>query len=119
MKINLIPIYSFLHKKNQAVLKEDALFVDEINNYLMDEDLLIQENAKDAIFDIALIGSGGTEKLFLNRLKDLKEPLVILSTSRNNSLKKSLVVMARWTHLFPSRTQKLSTVVAKISARTK
>ena len=86
MKINLIPIYSFLHKKNQEVLKEDALFVDEINNYLMDEDLLIQENAKDAIFDIVLIGSGGSEKLFLNRLKDLKEPLVILSTSRNNSL---------------------------------
>ena len=25
------------------------------------------------------------------------------------------MVMARWTHLFPSRTQKLSTVVAKVS----
>jgi L-fucose isomerase-like protein len=86
MKINLIPIYSFLHKKNQAVLKEDALFIDEINNYLMDEDLLIQENSKDAIFDVILIGSGGSEKLFLNMLKDLKEPIVILSTSRNNSL---------------------------------
>ena len=86
MKINLIPIYSFLHKKNQAVLKEDALFIDEINNYLMDEDLLIQENSKDYIFDVILIGSGGSEKLFLNMLKDLKEPIVILSTSRNNSL---------------------------------
>jgi len=86
MKINLVPIYSFLHKKNQQVLKEDALFIDEINNYLMDEDLFIQENAQEAIFDIVLIGSGGTESLFLKRLKDLKEPLVILSTSRNNSL---------------------------------
>ena len=86
MKINLIPIYSFLHKKNAQVLKEDALFIDEINNYLMDEDLVILENSKDAIFDIVLIGSGGTEALFLKKLKDLKEPLVILSTSRNNSL---------------------------------
>ena len=86
MNINLISIYSFLHKKNENVIKEDMLFVDEINNFLMDEDLLICENAKNPLFDIVLIGSGGTEKLFLNKLKDLKEPLVILSTSRNNSL---------------------------------
>ena len=86
MQINLIPLYSFLHKKNQAVIKEDLLFIDEINNFLMDEDLLICENAKNPLFDIILIGSGGTESLFLKRLKDLKEPLVILSTSRNNSL---------------------------------
>lgn len=86
MQINLIPLYSFLHKKNQDVLKEDALFIDEINNYLMDEDLIITEKARDPLFDIILIGSGGTESLFLKRLKDLKEPIVILSTSRNNSL---------------------------------
>ena len=86
MQINLIPLYSFLHKKNQDVIKEDLLFIDEINNFLMDEDLLILEHAKEPLFDIVLIGSGGTEKLFLNKLKGLKEPLVILSTSRNNSL---------------------------------
>ena len=86
MNINLKPLYSFLHKNNKDIINDDLLFVDEINNFLMDEDLIIQEKAKDAIFDIVLIGSGGTEKLFLNKLKDLKEPLVILSTSRNNSL---------------------------------
>ena len=86
MQINLIPLYSFFHKKNQDVLKEDALFIDEINNYLMDEDLIISEKARDPLFDIILIGSGGTEGLFLKKLKDLKEPIVILSTSRNNSL---------------------------------
>ena len=86
MQINLIPIYSFLHKKNDKVIKDDLLFIDEINNYLMDDDLLICENAKNPLFDIILIGSGGTESLFLKRLKDLKEPIVILSTSRNNSL---------------------------------
>ena len=86
MKINLIPIYSFLHKSNQKVLNDDMLFIDEINNYLADEDLLIVKDAKEAIFDIVLIGSGGTESLFLKRLESLKEPIVILSTSRNNSL---------------------------------
>ena len=85
MNINLIPIYALLHK-NEKAIKEDLVFIDEINNYLMDDDLLICENAKNPLFDIFLIGSGGTESLFLKRLKDLKEPIVILSTSKNNSL---------------------------------
>ena len=85
MQINLIPIYALLHK-NEKAIKEDLVFIDEINNYLMDDDLLICENAKNPLFDVCLIGSGGTESLFLKRLKDLKEPIVILSTSKNNSL---------------------------------
>ena len=86
MQINLISIYSFLHKKNEKVIKDDLLFIDEINNFLMDDDLLICESAKNPVFDIVLIGSGGTENLFLKRLKELKEPIVLLSTSKNNSL---------------------------------
>ena len=86
MQINLIPIYSFLHKKNEKVINEDLLFIDEINNFLMDDDLLILEKAKNPLFDIILIGSGGTENLFLKKLDSLKEPIVLLSTSRNNSL---------------------------------
>ena len=92
MNINLITLYSFLSKKDDTLIKEDLLFVDEINNYLMNDDLLILENAKDAVFNIILIGSGGTENLFLKRLNDLPEPLVILSTSRNNSLPASLEI---------------------------
>ena len=86
MNINLKPIYSFLHKKNKDLINEDLLFIDEINNFLIEEDLLISENAKDSLFDIFLIGSGGTENLFLRQLKENDEPIVILSTSRNNSL---------------------------------
>ena len=86
MNINLVPIYSFLHKKNEQIIKDDALFVDEINNYLLEEDLLIVEKAKEPLFDVYLIGSGGTENLFLKKMKEIEEPIVILSTSRNNSL---------------------------------
>ena len=86
MNINLKPIYSFLHKKNKDLMNEDLLFIDEINNFLVQEDLLIVENANDALFNIILIGSGGTENLFLKQLKEDDEPIVILSTSRNNSL---------------------------------
>ena len=92
MKLNLVPLYSFLHKSNKKVINDDLLFIDEINNFLADEDLLIMENAKDALFDVILIGSGGTESLFLKRLEDFKEPLVILSTSRNNSLPAALEI---------------------------
>ena len=86
MNINLIPLYSFLHKSNKKVINDDLVFVDEINTFLADEDLVIIENAKDPLFDIVLIGSGGTENLFLKHLDEFKEPIVILSTSRNNSL---------------------------------
>ena len=92
MKLNLVPLYSFLHKNNKKAINEDLLFVDEINNFLADEDLLIVENAKDALFDVILIGSGGVEGLFLKCLEDFKEPLVILSTSRNNSLPAALEI---------------------------
>ena len=86
MNINLIQIYSILHKKNEQIIKEDLLFIDEINNFLIEEDLLIVEKVRDPLFNILLIGSGGTENLFLKMLKDLEEPIVILSTSKNNSL---------------------------------
>ena len=86
MKLNLIPLYSFLHKNNQKVINDDLLFVDEINNFLADEDLLLVKDAKDSLFDVVLIGSGGTENLFLKRLNSLSEPIVLLSTSKNNSL---------------------------------
>ena len=86
MNINLIPIYSLLHKNNKEVINDDLLFIDEINNFLMDDDLVIAEKAKDPIFDIVLIGSGGTEGIFLKQLDKLAEPIAILSTSKNNSL---------------------------------
>ena len=92
MYLNLIPLYSILSKDNQKVINEDLLFIDEINNFLMDEDLVIMKDAKESLFDIILIGSGGTEQLFLKRLESLKEPLVILSTSRNNSLPAALEI---------------------------
>ena len=92
MYLNLVPLYSFLHKNNQKVINDDLLFVDEINTFLADEDLIIMKNAKDSLFDIVLIGSGGTENLFLKQFKDKEEPIVILSTSRNNSLPAALEI---------------------------
>ena len=92
MNLNLVPLYSFLHKNNKKAINDDLVFVDEINTFLADEDLVILENAKDPLFDIILIGSGGTEGLFVKRLEEFKEPIVILSTSRHNSLPAALEI---------------------------
>ena len=92
MYLNLVPLYSFLHKNNKKVINDDLIFVDEINTFLADEDLVIMENAKDPLFDIILIGSGGTESIFLKNLEKYQEPIVILSTSRNNSLPAALEI---------------------------
>ena len=92
MYLNLVPLYSFLHKNNQKIINDDLLFIDEINNFLVDEDLVIVEKAKESLFDIILIGSGGTESIFLKNLEKYQEPIVILSTSRNNSLPAALEI---------------------------
>ena len=64
MNLNLVPLYNFLEKNKQVIIEEDLAFIDEINNYLMDEDLYICENAFDPLFDIILIGTGGVESRF-------------------------------------------------------
>ena len=60
MYLNLIPLYSFLHKSNKKVINDDLIFVDEINTFLADEDLVIMENAKESLFDIILISLTST-----------------------------------------------------------
>lgn len=92
MNLNLVPLYNFLEKNKQVIIEEDLAFIDEINNYLMDEDLYICENAFDPLFDIILIGTGGVESRFLRRLNSFKQPIVILSTSKNNSLPAALEI---------------------------
>ena len=50
-------------------------------------------------------------------LKNKERLNAISSFERLIFRRKSLVTMARWTHLYPSRTQKLSTVTAIVSVR--
>ena len=40
MNLNLVPLYSFLHKNNKKAINDDLVFVDEINTFLADEDLV-------------------------------------------------------------------------------
>ena len=56
-----------------------------------------------------LIGRG------LKKSKKNKKERNYYLVFRDYLKEKSLVTMARWTHLFPSRTQKLSTVAVKVA----
>ena len=48
MKINVIRLRSQLHDQNKEMIKENDSFIDELNNELMNDDLLLVENDKDA-----------------------------------------------------------------------
>ena len=92
MKINVVRLKSELAKKNKEMIKENDNYIDELNTELMNDDLLLVENDKDAVFNIYFIESGGSESEFLKIYDSLEEPIILLSNGRNNSLPASLEI---------------------------
>ena len=92
MKINVIRLRSALHDKNKEMLKENDAFLDELNTELMNDDLILEEKAKDAAFDIVFVESGGSESEFVKIFNQLEDPVIILSNGKNNSLPASLEI---------------------------
>ncbi|MCR5505773.1 MAG: hypothetical protein K6F07_02125 [Bacilli bacterium] len=91
MKINVIRLRSSLSYDNQDVIKLGNQFIDEINNELFDDDILLTENDPKADFSIVFVETGGSEPRFVE-LKDLKEPIILISHGQNNSLPASLEI---------------------------
>lgn len=85
MKINLIRLSNSLDPK-APYLKDSENFINDLNNELFDYDIELVNNEKDTQFSIVFIETGGAEQKFLKIYKDLKEPIVLLSDSKNNSL---------------------------------
>ena len=92
MKINVIRLRSKLHDQNKEMIKENDSFIDELNNELMNDDLLLVENDKDAVFSIVFVESGGSEAEFVKRFNELEDPIILLSNGKNNSLPASLEI---------------------------
>ena len=93
MKINVIRLRSALHDQNKEMIKENDNFIDELNNELMNDDLLLVENDKEAVYSIVFVESGGSEAEFVKRFEELEDPIILLSNGKNNSLpdRKSVV----------------------------
>ena len=85
MKINVIRLKSPLHATNEEMIKENNNFLEEINNELFDNDITLVENDPAAAYSIIFVESGGSEPYF-KELKDIKEPIILLSNGKNNSL---------------------------------
>ncbi|MCQ2815486.1 MAG: hypothetical protein MJ227_04385 [Bacilli bacterium] len=85
MNINLYKLSNVLSSKKEKN-NQDSSFIDEINNNLFEEDLLLVENAKEALMDVVFIETGGTETKFLKLFPKLTPPIILLSNSKNNSL---------------------------------
>lgn len=92
MKINVIRLRSDLHDKNKQMIKENDGFIDELNNELMNDDLLLEENTEDAIFNLVFVESGGSETKFVEIFAKLEDPIILLSNGKNNSLPASLEI---------------------------
>ena len=92
MVINLLRLRSDLHEQNKEMIKDNDSFIDEINNLLMNDDLYLEENAKDATFTIIFVESGGSETKFVNIFESLEDPILLISNGKNNSLPAALEI---------------------------
>ena len=92
MFINVIRLRSALFEKEKQSIKENDDFLEEINNELINDDITLTENNPDASFSIVFVESGGSEVEFVKVLPTLKEPIIILSNGKNNSLPASLEI---------------------------
>ena len=92
MKINVIRLRSDLHDQNKQMIKDNDLFIDELNNELMNDDLILVENEKDAAFSIVFVESGGSEVKFKELFDKLEDPIILLSNGKNNSLPASFEI---------------------------
>ena len=92
MKINVIRLRSDLHEQNKQMIKDNDLFIDELNNELMNDDLILVENEKDAAFSMVFVESGGSEVKFVEIFEQLEDPIILLSNGKNNSLPASFEI---------------------------
>lgn len=92
MNINVKRLRSELFEKEKEAIKDNNNFLEEINNELINDDLMLVENDPSASFSLVFVESGGSETAFLKVLPELKEPIILLSNGKNNSLPASLEI---------------------------
>lgn len=86
MDINVIRLRTILDDREQEIIKDNTNFLDEINNELIDDDLFLKENAKNAQMSVIFVETGGSETKFLPYFDSLQSPIILLSNGKNNSL---------------------------------
>ena len=90
IKVSLLQ--STLHESNKFN-EENLGFIKRIEEELGEEIALSNISDYDCDLKLIFIASGGSEGLFLQNLKSLKEPYYLLTSGENNSLAASLEIM--------------------------
>lgn len=85
MKINLIRLANSIDPK-VPYLKDSEAFIEDLNNELFEYGHELVNNEKSAQFSIIFVETGGSEQKFIKIYKKLKEPIILMSNSMNNSL---------------------------------
>lgn len=85
MKINLIR-YANSMEPNAPYLKDSEQFLEDINNELFEEDLELVEGVENPVYSIIFIETGGSEQKFIKDVDNFKQPIILLSNCKNNSM---------------------------------
>jgi len=92
MNINVIRLRTVLDDREDAIIKTNTDFLEEINNNLIDDDFIMSEKTSDPIMSIVFVETGGSETKFLTLFEQLESPVILLSNGKNNSLPASFEI---------------------------
>lgn len=94
MKINILPIKSYLHN-GDVISSETKKLLEEIESKsAISFAVTDTKEFYDADLSLILVQSGGSEGFFLELEKDLKEPFYLLTYGSNNSLAASMEILS-------------------------
>lgn len=94
MIINVIRLRTILDDREKEVVEENNRFLDEINTELAQEDIILKENAPEADTNLYFVETGGSEPQFVKLFDSLnkRDPILLLSNCKNNSLPATLEI---------------------------
>ena len=93
MKINIITLKSLIHDSkefNESSLSFLNQIQTELNKY---GEFEFNINKENELLNLIFVETGGSEGLFLERIKEFKEPFYLLTSGSNNSLAASLEIL--------------------------
>lgn len=91
MNVNVIRLRSSLSYDDEKLVSENTNYLDCINDLLINDNIYLDENLESNL-SVVFVETGGVESLFVNKLPELKKPIILISNEKNNSLPASLEI---------------------------
>ena len=87
-----IKLRNIINNQNEQLIEENNNFLASLNDLIFEEDILLVDDAKDPLFEIIFVETGGSETQFLKLFDELPRSIVLLSNGKNNSLPASFEI---------------------------